>query len=419
MEIQELINIAKNTTIKNNNSEFDGTGKIENSEDTLRNTLIQNTQDRMKYPATKKDSAADAADMATFGTTSIGDSDTDNLHDLLNANGIFRPEDYDDCNSFYIFPRNDPYKMFGTTREYVFITKPDLHIFGDRGKTNGVPNYNKNVMTDLYNLNPELRAVPLFLDMYNRGYRSVLTSLQSSAALRDGEVHSPFVNLLSNYKISNLDLSDISVGEEETAANIYATRLFYRKPSDSADEDNEFSIEFKDNKYLSCYLWFKAYDLYEQQKYHGLVTPTDIDYINYKILSDQMTVFKFVVGDDGETLLYWACLWGCYPKSVPRSTFSDLPTDGQLKFTVNWKATFQQDMDPMTLLHFNKLCANAQAANKAKLVNFTLYDHNIGAITGRKAVLPSITKTEKRETKDGYDFKPTYDYKLKWYYIDT
>lgn len=420
MEIQELINIAKNTTITNTtNSDFDGTGKIENSEDTLRNTLIQNTQDRMKYSATKKNTAADAADMATFGVTAIGDSDPDNLHDLLNANGIFRPEDYDDCNSFYIFPRNDPYKMFGTTREYVFITKPDLHIFGNRGKTNGVPNYNNNVMTELYNLNPELQAVPFFLDLYNRGYRSVLTSLQSSAALRDGEVHSPFVNLLFNYKTSNLDLSDISVGEEETAANIYATRMFYRKPSDSADEDNEFSIEFKDNKYLSCYLWFKAYDLYEQQKYHGLVTPTDIDYINYKILSDQMTVFKFVVGEDGETLLYWACLWGCYPKSVPRSTFSDLPTDGQLKFTVNWKATFQQDMDPMTLLHFNKLCANAQAANQAKLVNFTLYDHNIGAITGRKAVIPSIVKTEKRETKDGYDFKPTYDYKLKWYYIDT
>lgn len=417
MEIQDIINMSKNTTITNN-SQYDGDNRIQGS-DVARDRLIQNTLDRMRHPASKVNAAADAADQAQYGVTAIGDSEKDNLHDLLNANGIFRPEDYDDYNSFYVFPRNDPYKMLGTTREYIFITKPDLHIFGTRGKNNGVPDYNRELpLTDNYNLNPELRAVPFFLDLYNRGYRSVLTSLQKSALPTEGEVRSPFVNILSNYKTSNLDLSDITVGEEETAANIYSTKIFYRKPSDSADEDNEFSLEFKDNKYLSCYLWFKAYDLYEQQKYHGMVTPTDINYIVYKILSDQMTVFKFIVGEDGETIIYWACLWGCYPKSVPRSTFSDLPTDGSLKFTVNWKATFQQDMDPMILTHFDNLCKEAIAANKGNFVTMDLYDSNIGAVTGRKATIPGIIKTQSRTTSDGYDFKPKYDYLLKWYYLD-
>lgn len=417
MEIQDIINMSKNTTITNN-SQYDGDNRIQGS-DAVRDRLIQNTLDRMRHPASKVNAAADAADQAQYGVTAIGDSEKDNLHDLLNANGIFRPEDYDDYNSFYVFPRNDPYKMLGTTREYIFITKPDLHIFGTRGKNNGVPDYNRDTpLTDNYNLNPELRAVPFFLDLYNRGYRSVLTSLQKSALPTEGEVRSPFVNILSNYKTSNLDLSDITVGEEETAANIYSTKIFYRKPSDSADEDNEFSLEFKDNKYLSCYLWFKAYDLYEQQKYHGMVTPTDINYIVYKILSDQMTVFKFIVGEDGETIIYWACLWGCYPKSVPRSTFSDLPTDGSLKFTVNWKATFQQDMDPMILTHFDNLCKEAIAANKGNFVTMDLYDSNIGAVTGRKATIPGIIKTQSRTTSDGYDFKPKYDYLLKWYYLD-
>ena len=417
MEIQDIINMSKNTTITNN-SQYDGDNKIQGS-DVARDRLIQNTLDRMRHSAIKANAAADAADQAQYGVTAIGDSEKDNLHDLLNANGIFRPEDYDDYNSFYVFPRNDPYKMLGTTREYIFITKPDLHIFGTRGKNNGVPDYNRDTpLTDNYNLNPELRAVPFFLDLYNRGYRSVLTSLQKSALPTEGEVRSPFVNILSNYKTSNLDLSDITVGEEETAANIYSTKIFYRKPSDSADEDNEFSLEFKDNKYLSCYLWFKAYDLYEQQKYHGMVTPTDINYIVYKILSDQMTVFKFIVGEDGETLIYWACLWGCYPKSVPRSTFSDLPTDGSLKFTVNWKATFQQDMDPMILTHFDNLCKEAIAANKGNFITMDLYDSNIGAVTGRKATIPGIIKTQSRTTSDGYDFKPKYDYLLKWYYLD-
>ena len=164
MEIQDIINMSKNTTITNN-SQYDGDNRIQGT-DVARDRLIQNTLDRMRRPAIKANAAADAADQAQYGVTAIGDSDKDNLHDLLNANGIFRPEDYDDYNSFYVFPRNDPYKMLGTTREYIFITKPDLHIFGTRGKNNGVPDYNRDTpLTDNYNLNPELRAVPFFLDL--------------------------------------------------------------------------------------------------------------------------------------------------------------------------------------------------------------------------------------------------------------
>lgn len=418
MELQDIINTSNNTTVKNNTNQFDGTNFVD-ANDYTKSLLINSTLSRMKHSAIT-DTVSDSYDAGTFGgTTSIGDSDTDNLHDLLNANGIYKPGDYDDYNSFYIFPRNDPYKMLGTTREYMFITKPDLHIYGSRASSSGTPDYNQNQLTNTDQLNPELNQVPLFIDLYNRGYRSVLTSLQSSATLNGAEFNSPFVNLLSNYKTSNIDLSDISVDEEETAANIYSTKIFYRKPSDTADENNDFSIEFKDNKYLSCYLWFKAYDLYEQQKYHGLVTPTNIDYIKTKILSDQMTVFKFIVGEDGETLIYWACLWGCFPKSVPRATFSDMPTDGSLKFTVNWKATFQQDMDPMILIHFNKLTKNALASNRSTYDTIDLYDVNIGAITGKKALMPHIVKTLNRQTTDEYDFKPKYDYLLKWHVLST
>ena len=173
MDIQDVINMNKKATVTNN-SQYDGDNRIQGTDD-VRDKLIRDTLDRMKYPATKVmvDAAADAADQAQFGVTSRGTSDKDNLHDLLNANGIFRPEDYDDYNSFYVFPRNDPYKMLGGTREYIFITKPDLHIFGARGKNNGVPDYNRETpLTDNYNLNPELRSVPFFLDLYNRGYRS-------------------------------------------------------------------------------------------------------------------------------------------------------------------------------------------------------------------------------------------------------
>lgn len=307
---------------------------------------------------------------------------------LLHSNGIYRREDFDDFNTFYIFPRNDPYRMMGTTREYVFITKPDLHIFGTRQNPND-PVINSN----MNELNPELQSIVFFRDLVERNYGdTVLSSLQHGVGQNGTKYISPFVNLLSNYKTSNLDLSNISVGDEESATNIYNTRMFYRKPSDSADEDNEFNIEFKDNRFLDCYLWFKAYDLYEQMKYHGQVTPTNVDYTWYKVLSDQMTVFKFIVGEDGESIVYWAQLWGCYPKSVPRSSFSDMPTDGQMKFTVDWKATFQQDMDPVSITHFNYIVDASMLPGK-QYAEIPLFDYMNGRVTGESALFPRIIKT--------------------------
>lgn len=348
------------------------------------------------------------------------------LHQLINGNGIYYRTDFDDNHSFYIFPRNDPYKMLGTTREYFFITKPDLHIFGNReeDKDGGKSYMYNNPITKFDatpdNLNKELNNMPFFRMLADNGWLDpVLSNLQYSAKSNKYPL-SPFITILSNYKTSNLDLSSISVGEDETATNIYNTRIFYRKPSDSADEDNEFNIEFKDNKFLDCYLWFKAYDLYEQQKYHGVVTPVYRDYITNKVLSDQMTAFKFIVGDDGETLVYWAELWGCFPKEVPRATFSDLPEDGQLKYTVSWKATFQQDMDPMILVHFNSLCEKiAGKPKKDENGNpcypfIDLYNSNTGAMTGESALCPYVILDKKEIDNDKADFDTRSRYKFKW-----
>ena len=319
----------------------------------------------------------------------------DELIHTLWSNGIYRKQDFDDFNTFYIFPRNDPFRMVGTAREYVFITKPDLHIFGTR------PSNSTGPLTRQTELNQELVPVPFFNDLYDRGYKeTVLKSLNYSA---DGGFN-PFVNILSNYRVSNLDLSGVTVGDEETSPNIFNTRIYYRKPSDSADEEFEFTLEFKDNKYLDCYLWFKAYDMYERLKYQGKVSPYTYDYVFYKTLSDQMSIFKFIVAEDGSTILYWAQMWGCYPKSVPRSAFSDMPTDGMFRFTVDWKSTFQADMEPLSILHFNNLVSLYTSVNPVE--DLDLWDPKSMRVTGEAAVMPYITTA----TRDNHKM-----YQLRWF----
>lgn len=310
--------------------------------------------------------------------------DSDDYKKLIRSNGIYSRSDLDKFNVFYRFPRLDPYNMLGTTREYVFFTKPDLHIFN---------------ATDIYTLNSELRNYPYFYDLMRRGYNTtVLRDLQYSV-----DSSTPFVRILSNTKTSNLDLSNISVDTIETSANLYGTRMFYRKASDKSDEEFTFSIEFEDTKYLDVYLWYKTFDEYTKRKYEGKVTPPSRKYIEKKWLHDQMTIYKFIVGDDGESIIHWAQMFGCFPMGAPREVFSDLSSDGHLKFTVQWHCTFQEDMHPNTISDFNYLASNSQC----KKIDVPIYDSSINAVSGENVLVPYITYNTGSLSKYGY-------YKLKW-----
>jgi len=309
---------------------------------------------------------------------------SDEYKKFIRSNGIYTRGELDRFNVFYRFPRLDPYSMVSSTREYVFFTKPDLHIFN-----NG----------DICTLNKELANVPFFYDLARRGYNNtVLRDLQYSA---DGST--PFVRILSNQKTSNLDLSSISVEDVETASNLYGTKLFYRKASDHSDEEAEFSIEFEDTKYLDVYLWFKAFDEYSKKKYIGKVTPPSELYRKKKVLHDQMTLYKFIVGEDGETIIHWAQMFGCYPKTVPREAFSDLSADGHLKFTVQFKCTFQDDMHPNTISDFNYLASISSNSG----TEISIYDPSINAISGENVLVPFISL----DTSSLSKYK---QYKLKW-----
>lgn len=310
--------------------------------------------------------------------------DTDDYKKLIRSNGIYTRAELDKFNVFYRFGRLDPYNMLGSTREYVFFTKPDLHIFNS---------------SDIYTLNPELANIPYFYDLMRRGYNTtVLRDLQYSI-----DKSTPFIKILTNEKRSNLDLNTINVDSVETGANLYGTRIFYRKASDHSDEEGDFTIEFEDSKYLDIYLWFKTFDQYTKKKYEGKVSPPSELYIQNKILHDQMAIYKFIVGEDGETIIHWSQFFGCYPLNVPREVFSDLSSDGHLKFTTNWKCTFQEDMMPNTISDFNALANKTTHSG----IEVPIYDASINAMSGENVLVPYISF-------DSAGLGKYKQYKLKW-----
>lgn len=305
----------------------------------------------------------------------------------------------------------DPYNGFTNTKEYLFFIKPDLHIC------------EPGTMT----LNPELVNQPYFVELLAR-YPDIVRSLQFSTSTRQSSSANVFIPVLTNALKNNMDLPGISASTIDTASNIYGTSINYRKDGLGSDEKHTFSLEFEDTKYLEIYHFFKAYEEYHRLKSMGLITPPNtrnaavssssgIAYTNYhamRELHDQMAIYKFILDEDYETIIFVAAVYGVFPTSVPRDTFSDVKPDGGLRYTIQFEGQFVDDSNPMILQNFNRIIVeNMQVPEK----ELPIYNSNLEMIEGSWARLPFVTMKRKDSYKAGVWLGPStmqYDYKLRW-----
>lgn len=307
------------------------------------------------------------ANNSRLSTSLTGDSSI-----LLNHNIVDR-YDVDWYNNFSRFGFVDPYNTVRHTKEYVFITRPDLNFVDNSTRGHG----------DIRNISP------FFDDALDR-YSDVAAQLQYSNSSNS----CPFSQLLSNAINGPFELPNISAETIDTGKNIYGTAMSYRGTSQASDKDHQFSLEFKDSKFLEVYMFFKMYDEYERLKWMGQVKPKDI-YINNRVLHDQVSIYKFIVAEDGMTLLYWATAIGCMPLSVPRETMTNL--EGEIVFSVDWKAKFVYDMDPRILHNFNAISYNYRMNKGNK--NLPLFNNTTMTAEGKWASCPCITTRENATTR--------------------
>lgn len=272
------------------------------------------------------------------------------LQETLEANKVYSREAIRRYDRFNRFGFMDPYSGMGLTKEYLFFVKPDLNI----------------IKVGTNQLIPALSTNSFFNDLINR-YPAVIPQLQSSAGLGTDK-QNPFMILLSNSVRNTMDLPSIQANEIETAANIYGTKINYRGSGYKSDEDASISLEFEDTKWGDVYMLLKAYEEYSRLKDVGLISPPNVSladerddgivftkYHKNRELHDRFSIYKIIVDDDYKTILYWAKAIGCYFSTVPRDSFSDLRESGGLKYTVEIKAPFIRDMDPLDLYDFNNL----------------------------------------------------------------
>lgn len=289
-----------------------------------------------------------------FNHDSISFNKTE-LENMTSDSVLSSPEDMleNRFNKFSRYGYLDPtHELVTGAREYLFFSKPDLHLVN---------------VDNPYLMYSELENVPFFSEAFNR-YKLSYYSLQQyyngkSSIESNGlpiDLSNKYISLLSNMVTSSFDLSDINASDVTNNQNLYQINTSYREGSLSSDLQYDFSLEFKDTKYLDVYMLFKIYDEYFRYKYMLEIMPTRNDYIANKIYPEALSIWKIITDDTGR-IMYWAKATGCTPMSVPRGTISNI--EGNIKFTVSWKAQFIKDMDPVQLSEINYLTAKSMGIN--------------------------------------------------------
>ena len=332
--------------------------------------------------------SAGSTRVSTITKKKLNDND---ITRFIQSQGLYRRSDNDCYEKFNRFGALDPYTTLNTCKEYVFITKPDLHLFQYK---------NSSI------LNSELSGIPFFKESFRR-YHQVYKQLQMSYSGNP----SPFINLITNNLNNSMDLSTISSDTIDSGATYQGFAMKYREDSFESDFNHSFSLEIKDTRYLECYMLFKILDMYERVKKDGDVTPPDDDYIIKRILHDQCAIYKFIVDEDGESIIYYAKGWGVFPKNVPRDIFGNLSENNGITLSIDFNCTLLRDMDPMILDDFNKLTKQNKWTSGTKVI--PIYNSKYKMIDARLCKIPYVD-TYDVENNILPDFGPGPRYKLKW-----
>lgn len=324
-----------------------------------------------------------------------------NMDNILGSNLIFNSKNSPWTSRYSRFGNFNPTDTYSSNRELILFTKPDLFIYGDEGDT--------SIEYRSAKLRTELQSNPKFVDWNNRN-KNALTQLQYSVTDDEG-TKNPFLYLLSNGVTSKMDIPAISSESRESTTNIYGTSIQYRGHSLKSDNGYDFTLSFVDTAYLEIYFFAKAYDEYMRLLQLGEISPKKSHIVN-RILPELFSVYKFILSDDGETIIYYAKATGVYLADVPRSDFTDPSQDG-FKFSLSFHAQFIEDNDPSILADFNSISPGVINDGKDLVPTYETTRDNgthIMRVNNEWVKYPVIIRTNPRVSKSGAE----YDYRLRW-----
>lgn len=238
---------------------------------------------------------------------------------------------FDNFNRFKVpFPEVQLSKGFG----HIFFTRPNLNIVNHKGK-------GEFTLIKGQTLND-----PIFYSVFERN-KNLLSSLtRHYSSLHD--FHPYLSNSAQSFELSDEFIKTIEHGETLTGYKVQ-----YGKNNIESNTAGNFSVNYTDDNDLNVYWIHKLWVEYISKVSRGEFSPIR-DYVIKKILDYACSVYYFLVGPDGETIIYWSKYFGVFPTSVPSSAFGY--TRGapiKSEFAINYAYSYKEDGNPLSLAEFN------------------------------------------------------------------
>ena len=225
------------------------------------------------------------------------------------------------------------------TRGYVYFTRPDLNTDMMRLVGNKV-------------LKGTAHAYPLMSNM-NHQHGTLMKYLVSS---RDkvGCNHD-FIPILT-HACTGFDISDEVLETDEVGETFTGWKFVYGRSLTKSKTAGTVNITFTDDNMLSIYKMFKVWTEYIHAVWRGECDPYDVN-ADKHILDYAISIYYFLTKANGEDILFFTKLTGCFPTAVPSSNFSDtLGTPiKRPNYTIPFIYTRKDDYNPIFLAEFNHL----------------------------------------------------------------
>lgn len=251
----------------------------------------------------------------------IGDKNFSNIKDNLFA-------------KFNRFKTEFPDIELSRTFSQVFFTRPDLNIVTNMGRGH-------------FELHDQVTDDPVFYYLYKNN-PNLLLSLTS-----DMSTEHDFNTYLSN-KAESFDVPDEYVRTVEHGETFTGFKVQYAKNNIESNTAGTISISYTDDKDLSIYKMHKGWLDYCSKVYRGILRPKD-EYIYRKVLDYACSVYYFLLGPDGETILFWSKYLGVFPTNTPASSLSWTKGNNVAlpNFSINYAFSIKEDFNPLALAEFN------------------------------------------------------------------
>ena len=269
-----------------------------------------------------------------------------------------------------------PEETLTKTFAYVFFTRPDLNLFSD-----------KNTLL------PKVSNDPFYYYMF-RNNKDLLLSLTG----RTFSYSHDFNPFLSN-KAESFELKDTYIDTEDYGETFTGWKIKYGKNTVKSNTADNFSITYKDDNNYNILKIHTAWVEYISKVYRGEFSPARENIIN-RTIDYACSVYYFLCGADGETILFWTKYTGVFPTTIPSSQSSWNGGVGKApEYSINYEYSWKEDMMPTTLAEFNKNSEKEASTQYAKI-----YDYNLGS-TGKTFVGSPFVETIDDTHNNSYIYK--------------